>query len=376
MKVIHFIAAIDKTAGGTTAYMQLLSAEMKNLIELVVVAGTSPTPVDLPGVRVQFFNPNLARWFSVEKEFVKFLKDEQPDLVHINGIWTPYNCLFQKEAWRMGIKVILSPHGMLEPYILNRHPLKKGIGLALYQDKAINNADFLHVTAQSELNQVRKLGYHQPAAIIPNGIDLSEVKQKTDWNTSPAKNMLFLSRVHPKKGIELLIEAVAQLKSDQLKVIIAGEGDPVYVESLKKLASQKGVSHLFDFVGGVYGNQKWELFQKADLFVLPTYSENFGIVIAEALATGIPVITTTGTPWKELETYLCGWWIELSATNLTKALAEAINTSSEDLKAMGLRGRKLVAEKYSVESVSGKMKILYDWILNNCEKPKFINTSK
>lgn len=359
MKVIHFIAAIDKTAGGTTAYMQLLSAELKNWIELVVVAGTSPTPVDLTGVRVHFFNQNLLRWFSIQKEFEKFLKDEKPDLVHINGIWTPYNWLFQKEAQRQGIKVILSPHGMLEPYILNRHPLKKKIGLALYQDKAINNADFLHATAQSELDQFRKLGYDQSAAIIPNGIDLSEVKQKTDWNTGPVKNMLFLSRVHPKKGIELFIEAVAQLKSDQFKVTIAGEGAPAYVESLKKLAFQKGVFHLFDFVGGVYGNQKWELFQKADLFVLPTYSENFGIVIAEALATGIPVITTTGTPWKELETYHCGWWIELSATNLITALAEAINTNSEDLKVMGLRGRKLVEERYSIQSVVTKMQQLY-----------------
>jgi len=312
----------------------------------------------------------------IKKEFRTFLKTEKPDIVHINGIWNPQNWLFQKEAQMLGIKVILSPHGMLEPYILSRHPLKKKIGMALYQDKAIKRADYIHATAQSELDNFRKLGYNHPSATIPNGIDLSEVKQKTVWDTGPINNILFLSRVHPKKGIELLIEAVAQLKTDRFKVIIAGEGAPAYVESLKKLAIQKGVYTMFDFVGGVYGSQKWELYQKADLFVLPTYSENFGIVVAEALATGIPVITTTGTPWCELETNRCGWWIGLSLQNLSKALTSAINTSPEELSEMGLRGRKLVAEKYSIESVSCRMKIWYEWILTNLEKPEFINTSK
>ena len=376
MKVIHFIASIDKSAGGTTAYMQLLSAQLKNQVELIVVTGHSPNPAILSGVKVQFFNTDLTRWFLIKKEFKIFLKIEKPDLVHINGIWNPQNWLFQNEAQKLGIKVILSPHGMLEPYILNRHPLKKKVALAIYQYQVIKDANYLHATAQSELGQFRKLGYNQPTAIIPNGIDLSEVKLKTGWDIGPIKNILFLSRVHPKKGTELLIEAIAQLKAGSLKVTIAGEGEPAYIESLKKLAIQKGVSGLFNFIGGVYGNQKWELYQKTDLFVLPTYSENFGIVIAEALASGIPVITTTGAPWQDLETLNCGWWIDLTIQNLKITLIDAINTSPEELKAMGLRGRKLVEDKYSVESLTCKMKILYDWILNNCEIPRFVNQIK
>jgi glycosyltransferase involved in cell wall biosynthesis len=362
MKVIHFITSIDKSGGGTTAYMQLLSTELKNLVDLIIVTGLSPNPVELVEVDVRFFDLSLSRWFKLEKGFYTLLETEKPDIVHINGIWMPQSWLFQKIAQQKGIKVVLSPHGMLEPYILNRHPLKKMIGLILYQHKALKRVDYIHATAKSELDQIRKLGYHQPAEIVPNGIEITDLKFKTEWQK--VQNILFLSRVHPKKGIELLIEAVARLQNSQLKITIAGEGDKNYIESLKKLCEQKNLSEQFEFTGGVYDEQKWRLYHDSDLFVLPTYSENFGIVVAEALATGIPVITTKGTPWQELETEKCGWWIELNVENLKNAITEALALTPEKLKEMGMRGRKLVEEKYEIKAVAKEMKEFYDRILS------------
>ncbi|MDD3320483.1 MAG: glycosyltransferase [Paludibacter sp.] len=360
MKVIHFITSIDKSSGGTTAYMQLLSAELKQLVDLVVVTGGSTHPVELKGVNVCFFDLSLVRWFKLEKEFRQLLEKEKPDIVHINGIWMPQSWLFQKVAQQKGIEIVLSPHGMLEPYILNRHPLKKKIALALYQQKALKRVHYFHATAQSELDQIRKLGFQQKAEIIPNGIELTPLKRKTEWKT--VQNILFLSRVHPKKGIELLIDAVAQLKNPQLTVTIAGEGDLGYIETLKKLATQKKVDKQLNFIGAVYGNEKWELFKNTDLFILPTYSENFGIVVAEALATGLPVITTTGTPWQELETEKCGWWIDLSVDNLVQAISEAIHKDAIQLEEMGQRGRKLVENKYEIKAVALQMKEFYERI--------------
>jgi len=162
----------------------------------------------------------------------------------------------------------------------------------------------------------------------------------------------------------LLIEAVAQLPATALHITIAGEGDAAYVEELKRLAIQRKVAHQFHFIGGVYGKQKWELYQRSDLFVLPTYSENFGIVVPEALYTGLPVLTTTGTPWQELETEKCGWWIELNVANLTNALNEALQLNAKELKGMGMRGRQLVGEKYEIKEVAKEMKEFYTEVLN------------
>jgi glycosyltransferase involved in cell wall biosynthesis len=320
--------------------------------------------MELPGVEVKYLNLNLSRWFFLKKEFIAVLKELKPDLVHINGIWNPQIFLFQQAARSLGIKVLISPHGMLEPYILNRHPLKKKLALFLYQKKAIKLANYIHATAQSELEQIRKLGFVSPATVIPNGIDLSEIiKQEKLISDSSFKNILFLSRIHPKKGIELLIEAIQQLKNEKIKVIIAGEGDSDYIKSLIELTVKRKVEKNIKFIGGVYGQDKWDLYQQADIFVLPTYSENFGIVVIEALAAGVPVITTTGTPWQELQTYNCGWWIDLNISNLKKTIQDAIGMTPYELNKMGENGKKLVKSKYDIKAVSKETFKFYKTIL-------------
>lgn len=363
MKIIHFVCSIDQTSGGVAAYIKLLAAELKNLVELTVVTGGSPCPIELPGVEVKYLDLKLSRWFFLKKEFVAVLKGFKADLVHINGIWNPQNFLFQQAARSLGIKVLISPHGMLEPYILNRHPLKKKLALFLYQKKAIKLANYIHATAQSELEQIRKLGFISPATVIPNGIDLSEIIQQEKLiSDNSFKNILFLSRIHPKKGIELLIEAIQQLKNKKIKVIIAGEGDSNYIKSLIELTEKKELKNI-KFMGGVYGQDKWDLYQQADLFVLPTYSENFGIVVIEALAAGVPVITTTGTPWQELQTHQCGWWIDLNIPNLKKTIQEAVEMTSDELHKMGENGKKLVENKYDIKAISKETYNFYKDIL-------------
>lgn len=366
MKVVHFLGSIDRNSGGIATYMKLLSAELKGLTKLLVATSNCKDPVNLKDVNVHFFDLSIQRWFYIKKEFKNFLKLEKPDVVHINGIWDPPNFLFQQAAKSLKIKVVISPHGMLEPYILKRNSYKKKLALLLYQKKAIASADYLLTTASSELSNIRKLGFKKPAKIIANGLDISEVKKKgASLSKRPYLNILFLSRIHPKKGIELLIEAVSLLRNEKFNVIIAGEGDQKYIESLIKLTQLKEVDRKIRFLGGVYGQDKWDLYEQANLFILPTYSENFGIVIIEALAAGVPVITTTGTPWKELDTYNCGWWIDLSVENITNALYEAINTSREELIMMGQRGRKLVEEKYDNKVVAKEMFEFYKIVLNN-----------
>jgi glycosyltransferase involved in cell wall biosynthesis len=323
MKIVHFIAGIDKSGGGTTAYMKLLAEELTNFnIDQKIITGNSLDPVEIVGVEVVFFDLKglspfqIKRVKKVRNQFSSYLKVQRPDIVHINGIWLYQNYIFQKEAQKLGIKVILAPHGMMEPYIINRNPLKKKLALFLYQHKALQEVDYFHATAQSERSNIRALGYKKPSIIIANGIVIEDVIAKEVFNSGGFKELLFLSRVHPKKGIDLLIQAVSELNVKNLKITIAGDGDKKYINELISLAKNKGVDEIFHFVGPLYGAEKWNMFRSMDVFVLPTHSENFGIVVAESLLVGVPVITTQGTPWEELNRNRCGWWIDLSVENL------------------------------------------------------------
>lgn len=365
MRIVHYIPSIDRTSGGVGAYMQLLAKELGRLVELHVVTHRSPNMLEIPYTQVHFIAGGTKRLLQAKKEWYALLHTLNPDLVHENSCWMPGSALTQRWAQQLGYKVVLTPHGMLEPWILKRHYwTKKMPALWLYQKSAVMKADYLHATAESEKENLLELGYNRKIEVIANGIDVDKIVMKTAWERT--KEILFLSRIHVKKGINFLIEAVAILKEELkgYRINIAGEGEETYINELKLLASRLGVADYIHFIGGVYGNRKWELFSDADLFVLPTHSENFGIVVAEALACGTPVITTKGTPWGELETENCGWWTEVGTNPTVHALRAFLQLSTDDLEKMGHNGRKLVECKYSSKKVAEDMVTLYKKVIN------------
>jgi glycosyltransferase involved in cell wall biosynthesis len=363
MRVIHYIPSLDRTSGGTTAYMQLLTKELGRLVELHVVSHASGNPVKMDNCKVYFIS-EISNFMEIKRQWRILLTQLQPDVVHINCCWMPACAFTQKWAQALGYKVVLTPHGMLEPWIMARHYWSKKVpALLLYQKSAVVKADVLHATAKSEKENLQRLGYNDRIKVIANGIDVEDIEMKPSWKRN--KEILFLSRIHVKKGINFLLEAVAQLKEQMEGYVIriAGEGDVTYIEELKQLAARLGISQLIIFEGGVYGNRKWELFRQADLFILPTHSENFGIVVAEALASGTPVITTMGTPWSELESQRCGWWTEVGTEATAQALCNFLSLTEDELEMMGRNGRKLVEEKYSVRKVAKEFVDMYKSIL-------------
>lgn len=372
MKIVHYIPSIDRASGGTTAYMQLLAGELGRLVDLHIITHSSANPVEIKNARMHFIL-TIRNLVSMKREWKKLLRDICPDVVHINCCWAPGCAFTQRWAQVMGFKVVLTPHGMLEPWIMKRHYwTRKFPALMLYQKTAVKDADCIHATAESEKENLLRLGYNSNIEVIANGIDVDGIEMKSSWKRTG--NILFLSRVHVKKGINYLIEAVAALNEEYRmknevfsisRCIIAGEGDERYIKELRDLAVRLDVSHIIDFIGGVYGERKWVLFRQADLFVLPTHSENFGIVVAEALASGTPVITTKGTPWQELERYGCGWWTEIGADATAKALKKFLQCSESQLEEMGRNGRRLVEEKYSSVTVAKSMVGLYQKLLGN-----------
>lgn len=373
MKILHYIPSIDESSGGVGAYMQLLSRDLGSLCELHVLTHKGTNERVLENCNVHYIPYKWLPWDSCKGEFLELLNDIRPDVFHTNCCWLPLSAMTAMWAKSQGYKVVYTPHGMLEPYSISRfYWRKKFPAIILYQRKGVALCDVVHATAESEKENLLKLGWNKRVAVIPNCVKIDEIPFKygnSEYNDDlfhRHKTVLFLSRVHPKKGLDILIEAVARLKNRfaGYKFVIAGDGEPSYIDDLKDFANKKGVGDFFDFIGPVYGAEKWELYDKADLFVLPTHSENFGIVVAEALASGVPVITTKGTPWKELEVNKCGWWTEISVEGIVKALADFLNATDVELQQMGKNGRALIEHSFGSQAVARQFVSLYNQVIH------------
>jgi glycosyltransferase involved in cell wall biosynthesis len=357
MKILHITNSIDKSVGGPARSVPQTCMELARLglsIELLTQEST-----DMVNLKE---NPHFSVKYRSICELFRYgsrLSNKNIDLIHLQHIWNPYIQVMAFWAWKKNIPYIITPRGMLEPWIMAHNPWKKRVAMFLYQRKAIQRASYIHATAQIEADHIRALGFSNPISIIPNGVDLTEVKEVKENYGS--KKMVFLSRIHPKKGIELLLEVWRSLDSKGWKLEIAGDGELSYITGLKYRA--RDLENV-EFVGPQYGKAKWDFLRSADVMVLPSYSENFGIVVAEALVVGVPVITTKDTPWEDLERYECGWWIDLSVANLKRSLEEAFQASRDQIKTMGTNGIALVKDKYDIKAVAKNMNQLYQKVLN------------
>jgi glycosyltransferase involved in cell wall biosynthesis len=296
----------------------------------------------------------------------------QFDIIHQHGIWLTNSLLTIQLRKKYRIPTIIQPHGYLEPYALTMSRIKKKIVWTLFEKSNLKNADVLLACSTKEAINLRKLFPYKSIAIIPNGISKEFFSAKSSEQIKDTKTMLFLSRIHPSKGLERFLTVVADLGKNYFKdwhIIIAGSDELNHTEYLIKLASRLGIRDLISFPGPIYKQEKIDLISNADLFFLPTFTENFGIVVAEALARSVPVLTTTGAPWSDLNSRHCGFWVENDSESLKKGLINALETPESELKNMGARGRRLIEENFLWPAISRTTYELYRWLLTKEKKP-------
>jgi glycosyltransferase involved in cell wall biosynthesis len=299
-------------------------------------------------------------WTSFRTQLIRGIR---PDIVHLHGVWSGFLAAFAQTARRHGIPYIVAPHGMLEPWPLKVRNRRKAVALRTYQGWILRDAAAVHATSEGEADNLRRLGLTKsPIFVIPNAIDAPpDLESPASEAPRPAgarKRMLFLSRVHPKKGLDLLLRAWAALRPTSWELAIVGHGDPIYVDEAKRLAATLKVEHV-EFHAHVDGAAREAMFAQASAFILPTYSENFGNVVAEAMVRGLPVITTTGTPWSVVAERKFGWYVPPNLEGVTNALRELFAADPKMLAAMGSRGRQYVRENLLIEAVTPRLLEMY-----------------
>lgn len=370
MLIFHIVSSIDLSLGGPSKSVCDLAIQIaKNKVDVKILTHCSSNPY-INQSDNSYFKLHFVQEGSYKKELAKELEHENFDLLHGHGIWQMPVHYMAQLARKKNIPYIISPRGMLEPWALNYKKWKKQLALWLYQSNDLKKARCIHATSKMEADNIRKLGFKNPIAVIPNPI---EVKEKITKVRIEKKRLAFIGRLHEIKNIESLVRAWAKIKDTQgWELVLVGNGEANYVQSLKQLVADLHLQNVL-FTGFLIGEEKEKIMQTLDVLVLPSFSENFGMVVGEALQNEIPVIASTGTPWQDLQTYQCGWWVNNDVETLAKTLQQAISLSNEERQQMGKRGRQLILEKYSVEIVATQMIRLYEWILKGGAKPEFVH---
>ena len=382
LRPVHVIAGLDPAYGGPSYSVprlcEALAAEGTEPVLLSVAAARDPPCDTSPrGYPDRRFAQDLGRVpglraLRCSAAFSAALKEAvtAADLVHDHGLWLSPNLQAGWAAAAASKPFVVSPRGMLSPPALAFSRIKKRVIWSLLQGPVIGRASCIHATSAEEYAELRAFGLGQPIAVIPNGIDLPEPASDSHERNARERVVLSLGRMHPKKGLETLLQAWAKLEpaSPDWRLSLVGPGDECYVRELRRTARILGLARV-SFGEPVYGAAKWDAYRAADVFVLPSQNENFGLTVAEALAAGTPVIATTGTPWSRVESEGCGWRVEPAHDALAAALVTVMAMPRSVLQGMGSRGRAWMARDFSWDRVACDMGELYSWLVGRAEQP-------
>lgn len=379
MKVLHVIPAIAMSYGGPSkvvldtcralrkagvdAEIATTSADQDKDIEI-----PNEKPANIEGVPVHFF-PRQMKWsYKPSWGLTRWLNQNvaRYDLLHAHALFSYSTAAAAALARKHRVPYIILPHGMLGPWPIQKSRHLKWIYLNLIERRNLERAAGVHFTAEDEWRKSAAIG--RSNFVLPYIVDLPNGHH----GHRPAANgsklrILYLSRFDPKKGIDLLAKALGRLVAEgrQFELIMAGRGEPQYEEQVKGMLQESGVLPFTTFAGFVQGEDKAKVIASADMFVLPSYDENFGIAITEVMANGVPVIITDGINiHEEIKSAGAGLVISPAVEALQLALRRLLEDQSLRSE-MGKRGRALVETKFSIAATTRETINVYEDILRN-----------
>lgn len=376
MKVLHFGTLAASNGGpAMSTYLTIMGLNQLNckveIAQYPIKEGDSLRGDDIP---IHYVGAPIENRFAFSTHlYTEISKMGDYDIYHAQGVWQWPTYVIANVARKKSRPYIITPRGMLYPQdIAKSNKFFKELSLRWRLLNDLNGAACVHVTCEDEMMHCRNLGVTSPIAIIPNPVEIKTYPYKKQ---DTVRRIGYLGRVSRRKNVEGLITAFHQL-GDEAKgaeLLIIGGGDTEYESYLHKLVEDFRLDNV-RFTGFLSGKEKDEALASCSVLAMPSEFENLGNVVLEGLVRGIPCIATTGSPWQELQTYHCGWWVPYTQQDITAAVRDALNCSENGLFVMGANGRKLMEKYYSVMKIAEKMKTLYLWVLGKGEKPDFVYT--
>lgn len=383
MKVLFVGASNSRSAGGLYYTMSSLTKNLLSSdIEVALLAANDKFSSedigiygDVPLIPYTISNVPLLSTLGYSRDIHKLIEDYKPDIIHSQGLWMYHSAAVLRYKKRHPeVKVIVQPHGMLDPWAVRNSGWKKRIVGYWYEYENLRRADCIHALCQSEADAIRAFGLKNQIAIIPNGIDLpgcslDEIIARRQ-NTGGRKTLLFVGRIHPKKGLRELIEAVAILKCrlpdlvNEWHVKIAGWDQLNHTAELKMLIDSKNLSDCITLVGPAFGDEKERLLTEASAFILPSFSEGLPMSVLEAWAYALPVVITPHCNLPEGSEADAALLCEPKPESIADSLISLFSMSANQRTEIGLKGRRLVERQFSWPHIADATIRLYKSLLS------------
>jgi glycosyltransferase involved in cell wall biosynthesis len=384
MKVLHVTPSVPKVRGGTTeAVLGLVKALRENSIdaEIATTNDNGDSLLDVPlQKRIEYeqvpvwffhrFSPTVKslREFAFSRQLTEWLWQNisNYDLLHVHALFSYPSTVAMAIARIKQIPYILTPHGLLCEWSLQQSSRKKQIYLRLIESANLNSSKAIHFTSQQEQQEVSLLGIVTPGFVLPFGLSLPTLipgarERLRHYFNLPADELviLFMSRLHEKKGLDYLIQALSKLTHHRFTFILAGSGSPEYETQVESLLVSTRLCDRTHLVGFVEGEIKNLLLQGSDLFALTSYSENFGVVILEAMAAGLPVFVTPGVALASVvQQQGVGFVVEQDIHSIASAIENYL-IYPQNAKIVGDRARQFILENYTWDKIACQMEQVY-----------------
>ena len=374
MRVLHVIPSTAARDGGPSTAVRAMAVALAARGLEVTVASTDadgPETLDVPldapvtedGVTYRYFARTIPGSWKFSWPLTTWLLRNAAafDVVHVHALFSYSTIPGCRGAARRDVPYVLRPLGTLDPWSLRHQGWKKRPYLQLIERSHLAGAAAIHATSESESSAIRALGFGHRVHVIPLGVDGGPTPTRPPVAESGPMRMLFMSRLHPVKGLPVLLDAMHRLEQldTQAELVIAGSGDPDYERELRHVVESRGLSSSVRFAGRVEGDEKRRLLAWADLFVLPSHHENFGIAVAEAMAASLPVLVTEQVAVaREVAEARAGVVVPLDARSLASAIS-ALAGDPEERRRMGLRGAELVRQRWTWTRCAESLERLY-----------------